>query len=181
MRHALYALPLAVALGLGAFLLWGLDPARDPRSVPSVLVDRPVPEFALPPIMGVDRPGLSRAALATIDEPYLVNVFASWCGPCRAEHPVLVRLARDHGVPLMGLNYKDAPDDARAWLAEVGNPYLKIGSDVSGRAGIEWGVFGVPETFVVDASGTILMRHVGPIVTPEAEAAILNALAGAAA
>lgn len=171
-----FLLPLLVAALLGGFLLWGLDPERDPNAVPSVLVDRPVPDYALPELASVGVPGLSRADHLEVGEPHLLNVFASWCGPCRIEHPVLVRMAQRDGVRLFGLNYKDAPDDARAWLAEVGNPYERIGSDVSGRIGLEWGVFGVPETFVIAADGTVLMRHVGPIITPEAEAAVLKAL-----
>ncbi len=176
MNRLVFLAPLAIAVGIGGFLAWGLDPARDPSVLPSVLVDKPVPAFDLPPIEGVGVPGLARADLLGMDGPALVNVFASWCFPCRVEHPVLVRMVRQHGVRLFGLNYKDAPDAARDWLAEVGNPYERVGSDVSGRAGIEWGVVGVPETFVVDAGGTVLMRHVGPIASPEAEAAILAAL-----
>ena len=178
MKRLAFLIPLAIAVALGSFLYWGLDPERDPRSLPSVLIDRPVPDFDLPPIPETNVPGLSRDTIIAARQPMLVNVFASWCGPCRLEHPVLTRLVREEGVLLVGLNYKDAPEDARAWLEEVGNPYAQIGSDVDGRAGIEWGVFGVPETFVVDAEGTVLMRHVGPITTPEAEAALLSALRG---
>ncbi|MEM7566941.1 MAG: DsbE family thiol:disulfide interchange protein [Pseudomonadota bacterium] len=172
----LFLAPLAVALGIGGFLYWGLDSERDPSIIPSVRIDKPVPEFALPAIDGVGVPGFSQADLVGMEGPALVNVFASWCFPCRVEHPVLVRMVDQHGIRLFGLNYKDAPEAARDWLAEVGNPYTAVGSDVSGRAGIEWGVVGVPETFVINAEGTVLMRHVGPITTPEAEAALLAAL-----
>ena len=181
MARIVFLVPLVLAVSIGGFLAWGLDPARDPRALPSVLVSKPVPAFDLPAIEGVGVPGLSRRDIVGAGRPMLVNVFASWCAPCRVEHPVLTRMVRRHGITLVGLNYKDAPEDARAWLAEVGNPYARIGSDVSGRAGLEWGVFGVPETYVVDASGTVLMRHVGPIVTPEAEAALLDALANGTA
>ena len=166
-RRALIALPLLVALSIGGFFWWGLDPARDPGAIPSVLISKPVPQFDLPPIAGAGVPGLSKATLDEADAPVLVNVFASWCVPCRAEHAVLTRLAERDGVRLMGINYKDEPADALAWLSDLGNPYERIGSDLSGRAGIEWGISGVPESFVVDGDGTVVYRQVGPILGRE--------------
>ena len=162
MRLVLLLAPLAVLVLLVGVFAISLD--RDPGLVRSVLIDRPAPEFALPAVEGLDVPGFDRAAL--LGAPAVVNVFASWCVPCRDEHPQLIRLAAETGVPLFGLNQKDAPENARAFLAELGNPYAAIGADRDGRASIEWGVYGVPETFVVDAAGIVTYKHVGPI-TPQ--------------
>lgn len=161
-RRLIYLVPaIAFAAIAGAFL-WGLDPERDPREIPSALIDEPIPEFALPALAGVRIPGFSSADLHS-GQVALVNVFASWCLPCRAEHPVLMRLAKDRVVPIYGINYKDKPADAAAWLAELGNPYVGIGADENGRVAIDWGIYGVPETFVVDQEGVIRYRQVGPI------------------
>lgn len=159
-RRLGYLLPVLVFVIIGAGL--GIGLTRDPSTLPSALIDKPVPEFDLPPIVmtGFDKPGLSSADLT--GKVQLVNVFASWCGPCRIEHPFLMRMARD-GVILQGFNYKDNPEDAAGFLNELGDPYEKIGVDRNGRAGIEWGVYGVPETFVIDAEGKIRHKHVGPI------------------
>ncbi|MFQ6018163.1 MAG: DsbE family thiol:disulfide interchange protein [Kiloniellaceae bacterium] len=156
---------LAPALGFGvvaAYFLWGLDPMRDPSAVPSVMIEKPVPTFDLPPIAGLPGPGLSSADLES-GEVTLVNFFASWCFPCRIEHPILTELAERDRVRLVGINYKNDPQEARTWLAQLGNPYARIGADRDGRVGIEWGVYGLPETFVVDGTGRIRYRHVGPI------------------
>ena len=133
---------------------------KDISELPSALIDKPAPDFVLPPIAG-DGPGLSRADL--VGKVSLVNVFASWCPPCRIEHPILMRLNRE-GVPVFGINYKDKPEDAKAFLEELGNPYRAIGADRTGRIAIDWGVYGYPETFIVDAAGRIRYRHVGPIL-----------------
>ncbi len=154
--------PVLVFAVVAAYFLWGLDPTRDPRAVPSVMIDKPVPEFALPAIEGMDGPGLTSDDLKT-GEVTLVNFFASWCLPCRAEHFFLTELAEKHGVRLVGINYKNDPLDARAFLAELGNPYRQIGADADGRVGIDWGVYGLPETFIVDGTGRIRYRHVGAI------------------
>ena len=157
-----YLLPVAVFVIIGIGL--GIGLTRDPSTLPSALIDKPVPEFELPAIKaaGFDKPGLSSGDLT--GKVQLVNVFASWCGPCRVEHPFLMRMARD-GVVVQGLNYKDNPEDATRFLAELGDPYERVGADRNGRAGIEWGVYGVPETFVIDADGNIRHKHVGPITT----------------
>jgi cytochrome c biogenesis protein CcmG/thiol:disulfide interchange protein DsbE len=178
-KKILLAMPALVAVVLGGFLFWGLNPDRDPNAIPSALVSEPVPDFELPPVESTQTPGLSAAALRSIGEPVLVNVFASWCVPCRAEHAVLTRLVEQDGVRLMGINYMDKPADAANWLEELGNPYERIGSDSEGRVGIEWGISGVPETFVIDANGIVVYRYVGPIVTPEAQDEIRAALAAA--
>ena len=179
MRRTLAALPILIALVFGAFFLWGLNPDRDPNAIPSVLISQPAPTFDLPPVEGIGVPGLSRENLIGNPEPVVVNVFASWCVPCRAEHAVLTRMVERDGIRLFGINYKDKPEDARAWLDNLGNPYELIGSDLNGRAGIEWGISGVPETFIVAGDGTVLYRYVGPIVGADAEAELATALAQA--
>tara|TARA_R110002124_G_scaffold76906_1_gene206003 strand:- start:211 stop:804 length:594 start_codon:yes stop_codon:yes gene_type:complete len=146
-----------IAFALMVLFGWGLFRAGD--DLPSVLLGKPVPDFALPPVLGREE-GLSTQDL--IGHVSLVNVFASWCVPCRAEHPLFMELSTTGEVPLYGINYKDPPDQARAWLDDLGDPYARIGADINGRAGIEWGVYGVPETYVI-ADGTIAYRHVGPI------------------
>ena len=156
--------PLLVAVIFGGFFLWGLNPDRDPNAIPSVLISRPAPEFALDAVENLGIPGFSRADLVGNSGPVVVNVFASWCVPCRAEHAVLTGLVEREGIRLFGINYKDKPADAVRWLTNLGNPYERIGSDFSGRAGIEWGISGVPETFIVGADGTVLYRYVGPVV-----------------
>jgi cytochrome c biogenesis protein CcmG, thiol:disulfide interchange protein DsbE len=170
MRRLLYLIPVAVFVAVGIGLAVGLT--RDPSTLPSALLDQPVPQFELPALAGGD--GLSSADLK--GRVSLVNVFASWCVPCRVEHPVLMRLAEE-GVPIFGINYKDPPDKAQAWLAELGDPFEKIGADRDGRVGIEWGVYGVPETFVVDAQGRIRHRHVGPIQARDLEQTLRPILA----
>lgn len=181
MTRALATLPILIALIVGGLFLWGLNPDRDPNAIPSVLISNPAPEFDLAPVDGIGVPGLSRADLTDNPVPVVVNVFASWCVPCRAEHAVLTRMVEQGGVRLMGINYKDKPEDARAWLEELGNPYERIGSDPNGRAGIEWGISGVPETFIVSGDGTVLYRYVGPVVGAEAEEKFATALAQARA
>ena len=147
-----------VAFALMVLFGWGL--LRGGDALPSALLGKPVPDFALPPVQGRAE-GLSTQDL--IGHVSLVNVFASWCVPCRAEHPLFMELSATGEVPLYGINYKDPPDQARAWLDELGDPYARIGADINGRAGIEWGVYGVPETYVIASDGTIAYRHVGPI------------------
>jgi cytochrome c biogenesis protein CcmG/thiol:disulfide interchange protein DsbE len=149
--------PVAIAAALGAAFFWGLW-NKDDR-LPSTLIGRPVPEFALPPIEG-RADGLSSADLR--GGVSIVNVWASWCVPCRVEMPLLVDLAATGAIPIHGINYKDAPAAALAFLDELGDPYTRIGADRNGRASIEWGVYGLPETFVIDAEGRIAYKHVGP-------------------
>ena len=150
--------PLVVAVAIGGAFYWGMKTGTD--TLPSALIGRPVPEFTLPPIDG-RQDGLATADLK--GQVSLVNVWASWCVPCRAENPVLVSLARRGTVPIFGLNYKDTAKDALAFLAELGDPFARIGADTSGRVAIDWGIYGVPETYVIDADGTIAFRQVGPI------------------
>ena len=167
-RLLLAGIPLVVLAGLvGTFAVALNDTSSD---LPSVLVDRPAPEFALPPIAAVGVPGLARADL--IGQTSVVNVFASWCIPCRDEHPLLVELKERTGVRLFGINLKDDQANATAFLKELGNPYDAIGADKDGRASIDWGVYGVPETFLVRADGLVLRRHVGPLNETSLEALV---------
>ena len=166
MSRLLYGLPVALFAGLIAFFTYGLT--QDPSRIPSMLIDRPLPRFDLP---GLDAatPGFGTAAFGdshTRGEPKLLNVFASWCAACPQEHPMLTRIAAE-GVPVFGLNWKDQPDAAKAWLAQLGNPYARIGSDPSARTGIDLGVTGVPETFVVDGRGRVRYKQVGPITADD--------------
>ena len=157
-RYLFSLIPVALFGAVAVYFSIGLQ--RDSRILPSALIDQAVPEFALPPLVD-GKPGLDSAALQ--GEVTLVNVFASWCVPCRYEHPLLMRLTADGTVTVHGINWKDKPEDARKWLDELGNPYARIGSDQNGRIGIDWGVYGVPETYLVDAGGRIRYKKVGPM------------------
>ena len=165
-------IPVAAFLALAAmFAVMLLQQGRDTSTVPSVFIGKAAPETPLPAIPGLmdengaPVPGFDPAAFPK--KPLLVNVWASWCAPCRQEHPLLMALAKREGVTIAGLNYKDKTANALGFLDDLGNPYAIAGSDLSGRAGIEWGVYGVPETFIVGADGAILYKHVGPL-TPDA-------------
>lgn len=160
-RRLLYAAPMvafAGAAGLFASRL-GVDPDR----IPSALVGKPVPTFSLPPVPG-RKLGLSSGDL--YGEVSLVNVFASWCVACREEHPLLMRLFREKVVAIHGIDYKDDPGDGARWLGAMGDPYTRTGVDRNGRVGIEWGVYGVPETFVVGSDGVIAYKQIG-VLTEE--------------
>jgi cytochrome c biogenesis protein CcmG/thiol:disulfide interchange protein DsbE len=172
MRRLMYILPLLLFLGLGVAFLRGFD--RDPREIPSALIDKPVPEFSLPPLPG-HKQGVSSADLK--GDVQLVNVFASWCIPCRAEHPIVSRLAEHDRVPVRAINYKDKPEDALGWLARNGDPYAAIGADRDGRASIDWGVYGVPETFLIDRQGRIRFKVPGPLSPAIVEEEILPLIA----
>lgn len=152
---------VALFVAVAGFFL--TKPDFNPSSIPSALIAQPVPEFDLEPVPGTGTPGLSTEDLKG-QGLTLVNVFASWCGPCRAEHPILTRISEQQKLRIVGLNYKDTPENAAAWLDELGNPYARIGSDITGRAGIDWGVTGVPETFIVSNDGVVLHRFPGPVV-----------------
>ena len=157
MKTVRWSIPLAIFVVLIAFLWIGLG--RDPREVPSPLIGKPAPSFELPQIHG-DKP-LSSAELK--GKVYLLNVWASWCVSCRVEHPLLLQLAQAKIVPVYGLDYKDKPDDGRAWLAQNGDPYIASIVDQDGRVGIDYGVYGVPETFVIDRSGIVRYKQIGPL------------------
>lgn len=161
-KRLLFLLPVLIFVVIAGYFLWGLAPDRDPRALPSVMIDKPTPTFELPGVPGLDVPGFATADLAA-GEVVMVNFFASWCVPCRAEHGYLTELVERTGVPLYGINHRDKTEDAVAWLAELGNPYRRIGAD-SGRAAVEWGVTGVPETFIIDGAGRIRYHHRGPLL-----------------
>jgi cytochrome c biogenesis protein CcmG/thiol:disulfide interchange protein DsbE len=158
---ARFLIPLLVFLVLVAFLWVGLS--RNPREVPSPLIGKPAPAFDLPQLKAPEK-RFSPADMR--GQVWLLNVWASWCVSCREEHPVLVDLARSHDVPIVGLDYKDQREDALRWLDRLGDPYTVSVSDVDGRVGIDYGVYGVPETYVIDRQGVIRLKHIGP-VTPD--------------
>jgi len=157
-RRLLYVVPAVGFGGLAAMFAWGIG--RDPSQLPSTRIGKPVPKFNLLPVQGRT---LGLASSDLYGEVSLVNVFASWCVACRTEHPVFLRLAQDKTVPIHGLNYKDRPEDAARWLNTLGDPYTRTGADRDGRVAIDWGVYGVPETFVVGADGRVAYRHIGPV------------------
>ncbi len=171
----LLLVPVVLFAALAA-LLYARLYSGDPAALPSALIGRPAPDVALPALEGLRTdagsvPGFTRADLVA-GHVTVVNVFASWCAPCRQEHPLLMKL-KDSGVAMVGINYKDDDENARRFLGGLGNPYGKVGVDASGRAGVEWGVYGVPETFVVSGDGRIAYKFVGPL-TPETLETVLK-------
>jgi len=161
MRRLLFSLPIALFIVLAGYFGVALFSGRDPHQLTPTLIDAPMPAFALG---GLAAEGLSRDALT--GQVTVVNFFASWCVPCRAEHPLLMRLAEQEHVPVYGIAYKDKPADTARFIAQLGNPYRGIGLDESGRTGIDFGVTGAPETFVIDKTGRI-RRHYNLPLTPE--------------
>ena len=157
-----FVIPLVVFLGLAVMLGLGLQ--RDPRALESALLQQPVPVFDLPVLQGPEGARLTPQALQ--GQVWLLNVWASWCAPCRQELPILVEMSRKDGVTIYGLNYKDQPAKAQALLRVAGNPYVASAVDADGRVGMDFGIHAVPETFVIDAQGRVRYRHLGP-VTPE--------------
>ena len=179
-RPWLVLLPLAVFLLLAGIFLAQLLSGRDNQTIPSALIGQPAPQTNLPPLEGMNLPGLDSGQFA--GKVTLVNVWASWCAPCREEHPLLMQVAADGRVTLAGLSYKDKSENARRFLGDLGNPFDAIGTDGSGRTAINWGVYGVPESFLVGKDGRILWKHVGPFnpqsVRDELMPQIEKALAG---
>ena len=164
-------LPLAIFLALAGLFLSQLLSGRDVAAIPSALIGQDAPETKLPPLEGSNLPGLDSDQFE--GKVTVLNVFASWCVPCREEHPVLMGLAQDKRYAMAALNYKDKPENARRFFGELGNPFQAIGIDPAGRAAINWGVYGVPETFLIDKSGKITFKYVGPLTPQTAKALLL--------
>ena len=164
-RRLIVLLPLLVFLALAALFLFRLG-AGDPSKLPSALIGTPAPDTPLPPVAGLTRDGKPVPGIAQGDfngAVTLVNVWASWCVPCHDEAPLLMKLAEDKRIRIIGINYKDQPENARRFIGRHGNPFTAVGADTAGRASIDWGVYGVPETFVVGRDGRIAYKLVGPI------------------
>ena len=160
MKKAL--IPLAIFVVLVGFLFVGLF--RDPREIPSPLIGKPAPQFTAPVLGSADQKFSSKDMLGKV---WLLNTWASWCAPCEQEHPILVEFAKTHPLPIVGLNYKDRDGPAKQWLARLGNPFDASITDADGRIGIDFGNYGVPESYLIDKNGIIRYKQIGPI-TPEA-------------
>ena len=160
MNRFVFIAPVIAFVALVGFFAYGLT--QDPKELPSQLIDRPLPQFALPGIDAVPGGGPGLASAALKGEPLLLNIFASWCAACPQEHPVLTRISGE-GVPVYGLAWKDKPADSRMWLDRFGNPYARVAADEAGRTAIDLGVTGVPETFIVDKHGRVRSKVIGPI------------------
>jgi cytochrome c biogenesis protein CcmG/thiol:disulfide interchange protein DsbE len=163
-----YTLPLVIFIALVFLFIFGLH--NDPRRVPSPLIDKPVPVFELPLL---HRPEITLRSEDLRGEVALINVWASWCVSCRYEHPLLVNLAQSSDLKIYGLNYKDERNEALMWLKQLGNPYVESIFDQQGRVGIDFGVYGVPETFILDQDGIIRYKHIGPISQEDLDKIIL--------
>ena len=174
MKRLRLFIPLGLFLVLAAFLMRGLQ--LDPQALPSALIDQPLPEFSLPALGREET--LTRASVT--GEAALFNVWATWCASCRVEHPFLTQLAAS-GVPIYGINYKDDPVKAMGFLEELGNPYVAMAADPTGRTALDWGLYGVPETYVVAGDGTVILRFAGPVTESILESTIRPAMAEAAA
>ena len=164
-------IPLVIALIIGGFLFVGLG--LSPKEIPSVLIGKEVPQFDLPALPERQK-GLKTTDLQ--GQVSLVNVFASWCVSCQAEHPLFMKLHREGVVPVHGLNYKDGGDAAVAWLRRHGDPYDRVGADLKGRVGIDWGVYGVPETFIISSEGKIVCKHIGPVMERDLQEKFMPAI-----
>ena len=168
MKALKFLIPLVVFLGVSIFLFKGLS--LNPREVPSPLIDKPAPSFSLPLLHESDN------ALSTDDmrgQVWLLNVFASWCGPCLEEHPIIVDFSERGVIPVLGLNYKDNPVNAKRWLERHGDSYSRVVVDIDGRSGLDYGVYGVPESFLIDGDGIIRYKKIGPLSQADIEADIL--------
>jgi len=158
MKSLRFLIPLAIFIVLAGFLAVGLK--LNPREVPSPLIGKPAPAFALP---RMGEPGTVIKREDLLGKVWMLNVWASWCAPCREEHPLVVAFAKRTGAQVYGLNYKDQPAAAQAWLGQLGNPYVATLVDADGKVGIDWGVYGVPETFVIDKQGVVRFKQIGPL------------------
>jgi cytochrome c biogenesis protein CcmG/thiol:disulfide interchange protein DsbE len=171
MRRAIYLVPVVLFVALAGWFALALRPGYDPHELPSALLDKDAPRFDLAGMNG------QRVALDGLKGgPVLINFFASWCVPCRIEHPLLMRLAEREHVKLYGIDYKDKPEDAEKLLAQFGDPYRSVGLDLDGRVGLDFGVYGVPETYVLDSTGHVRKRFVGPLTAQQVEKELLPLL-----
>ena len=180
-RRAVVIIPLLLFLALAALFLFRLG-AGDPSRIPSALIGRPAPQTDLPPLEGLTRGGTPVPGLRTADfagQVTVVNIWASWCVPCHEEVPFLDRLSKDSRIRMVGINYKDNAENARRFIGRYGNPFVAVGVDANGRAGIEWGLYGVPETFVVGRDARIAYKLVGPITDGNYETQVLPAIEAA--
>jgi len=167
-----YFIPLGIFVGLTALLAVGLK--IDPRKVPSPFIDKPAPAFELPRLYQTTQTVTPDDMLGKV---WMLNVWASWCVACRAEHAVITQLIQATELDVIGLNYKDAPEEAKRWLQHFGNPYYAIAVDAEGRTGIDWGVYGVPETFIIDQHGKIRLKHIGPVSETDARDTLMPLIA----
>ncbi|MDR3536920.1 MAG: DsbE family thiol:disulfide interchange protein [Acetobacteraceae bacterium] len=172
MRRLIYLLPVLLFGVLAGYFALALRPGYDPQTLPSAMIDKPAPDFDLAALQGDAK--LSRDGL--IGKPIVVNFFASWCVPCRIEHPLLMRLSQQEHIPLYGIDYKDKPEDAQRLLTQLGDPYRLIGMDREGHVGLDFGVYGVPETYVIDKTGRIRKRFVGPLSAEQVDQELLPLL-----
>lgn len=178
-RMLIAFLPLVLFIALAGVFLYQLGSGKDASEIPSVLIGTKAPTLALPPLEGLSANGIPVPALtdaAIKGKLALVNVWASWCVPCRQEHPVLLELSRDPRITLVGINYKDKNDNALKFLAELGNPFAAVGIDPQGKSAIDWGVYGIPETYLVAPDGTILFKQIGPFTTRSLRDKLLPAI-----
>jgi cytochrome c biogenesis protein CcmG/thiol:disulfide interchange protein DsbE len=172
MRKALFLLPVVLFMALAGYFVLALRPDRDPNFLPSAMIDKPAPAFDLASLNG----GTNVSVAGLKGQVVVLNFFASWCVPCRLEHPILMRLASKEHLPLYGIAYKDRVDASRQILSQLGDPYRRIGVDADGRVGLDFGVYGVPETYVIDRSGQIRKRFVGPLTAETVDRELLPLL-----
>ena len=175
-RRLLFLLPLLTLALMAGFFAWSLVAGRDPSAIGSVLVGKPAPALEVPALREGDKP--LTGALLRSGQPTIVNFFASWCTPCLAEHPLFMRLAQRDGATVIGVAWKNKPEEARAWLARLGDPYRFAGADLAGRTGLDWGLSGVPETYLVDGTGIVRFHFRGPITEKDLTSTILPFLKG---
>ncbi len=178
MRRLLFVLPLLTLALMGGFFAWSLTSGRDPASIGSAVVGRPAPRLDLPALREGE-PALTDSLLRT-GKPVLVNFFASWCTPCLAEHPLFTRLREREGATIVGIAWKNKRADATAWLARLGDPFRYAGLDLEGRTGLDWGLSGVPETYLVDGDGIVRRHWRGPITERDLTDTIIPFLKGTA-
>ena len=173
-NRLLYALPLLTLVIMAGFFGWSLLSGRDPASIGSVMVNRPAPPLAAPALRPGE-PALTSDLLKT-GKPVLLNFFASWCTPCLAEHPLMMRLREREGVTIVGIAWKNKPEEARAWLKKLGDPYKFAGTDLEVRTGLDWGLSGVPETYLIDGAGIVRLHYHAPITEKDLKETILPML-----